>query len=174
MTAVLLQLFGLFAVLSVIAFGGGAGVIPDMQRAAVDQYHWLTAREFLDLFASSRASPGPGSMIVVLIGQKAAGLAGAAVSFVAMFGPTCVIIHFVARGWERARRAAWRAVVERALAPIAIGMTFASGFALMRGTETGWLPVAVTIASTAVFAFTSVHPIALLGAGAVVLLIAGG
>ena len=96
MTAVLLQLFGLFAVLSVIAFGGGAGVIPDMQRAAVDQYHWLTAREFLDLFAISRASPGPGSMIVVLIGQKAAGLAGAAVSFVAMFGPTCVIIHFVA------------------------------------------------------------------------------
>ena len=46
--------------LSMLAFGGGAGVIPDMQRAAVDQYHWMTAREFLDMFAISRAAPGPG------------------------------------------------------------------------------------------------------------------
>jgi chromate transporter len=80
MSLVLLQLIGLFAVLSMLAFGGGSGVIPDMQRAAVDRYHWLTAREFLDMFAISRAAPGPGSLIVVLIGLKAAGLAGAAVS----------------------------------------------------------------------------------------------
>ncbi len=73
MSLVLLQLIGLFAGLSMLAFGGGAGVIPDMQRAAVDQHHWLTAGEFLDMFAISRAAPGPGSLIVLLIGLKAAG-----------------------------------------------------------------------------------------------------
>ncbi len=36
MSLALLQLAGLFAMLSMLAFGGGAGVIPDMQRAAVD------------------------------------------------------------------------------------------------------------------------------------------
>ena len=60
MNPVLLQLAALFAMLSMLAFGGGAGVIPDMQRAAVEQYHWLTASEFLDMFAISRAAPGPG------------------------------------------------------------------------------------------------------------------
>ena len=174
MIVVLVQLASLFGLLSIIAFGGGAGVIPDMQRAAVDHYHWLTAREFLDLFGISRATPGPGSMIVALIGQRAAGLPGAAVAFAAMFAPTSLIIYFVARFWERARRAAWREVVESALAPIAIGMTFASGLALIRGTETGWLPVALTAVSTLTFAFTPVHPIALLAAGAAVLLLAGG
>ncbi len=91
MTVTLLQLFWLFALLSMVAFGGGAGVIPDIQRAAVTSYQWLTAKEFLDLFAISRAAPGPGSMIAALVGQKAAGLAGGAVAFVAMFGPSSLV-----------------------------------------------------------------------------------
>jgi chromate transporter len=174
MIQLLLQLALLFAGLSMLAFGGGAGVIPDIQRAVVDHYHWMTAHEFLDTFAISRAMPGPGSLIVVLIGQKAAGLPGAAVSFLAMFAPSCLIVYIVARIWHRAGRSPWRAVVERGLAPVAVGMTFASGLALMRGTESGWLPYTITIASTAAFAFTEINPIALLGAGAAALLLGGG
>jgi chromate transporter len=173
MSLILLRLVLLFAGLSMLAFGGGAGVIPDMQRATVDRYHWLTSREFLDMFAISRAAPGPGSLIVVLIGLKAAGLAGAAVSFAAMFAPSCLAVHIVARYWQKAARSAWRAVVERALAPVAVGLTFASGLALMRGTEHGWLPWGVTIVSTALFSFTETNPILLLGLGAAALLLVG-
>jgi chromate transporter len=173
MSLVLLQLAGLFAVLSLLAFGGGTGVLPDMQRAAVDQYHWLTAREFLDMFAISRATPGPGSLIVVLIGLKVAGLAGAAVSFTAMFAPSFLAVHLVARAWHRAARSAWRPLVERALAPVAVGLTFASGLALMRGTEHGWLPWTVTLVSTVLFSVTSINPILLLAAGAATLLVVG-
>ena len=173
MSIVLLQLIGLFAGLSMLAFGGGAGVIPDMQRAAVDQHHWLTAPEFLDMFAISRAAPGPGSLIVVLIGLKAAGMAGAALSFAAMFAPSCLAVHLVARYWQRAARAPWRAVVERALAPVAVGLTFASGLALMRGTEHGWAPWGITIISTGLFSLTNINPILLLGMGAVALSLVG-
>jgi chromate transporter len=173
MSLVLLQLLLLFAGLSMLAFGGGTGVIPDMQRQAVDHYHWLTSREFLDMFAISRAAPGPGSLIVLLIGLKAAGLVGAAVSFAAMFGPSCLAVHVVARYWQRAARSAWRALVERALAPVAVGLTFASGLSLMRGTEHGWLPWGVTIVSTALFSLTEINPILLLGLGAGTLLLVG-
>lgn len=172
MTPVLLQLFSLFALLSMLAFGGGAGVLPDIQRAAVETYHWMTPGEFLDMFAISRAAPGPGSLIVILIGQKAAGLPGAAVSFVAMFLPSCIVVHFVARFWHRAAHSAWREVVEKALAPVAIGLTFASGLALMRATETGVLPHAITIGGAAVFASTKIGPLYLLVAGAAAMLIA--
>lgn len=174
MSGPLLQLAGLFVVLSMLAFGGGAGVLPDMQRAAVDHYHWLTAREFLDMFAISRAAPGPGSLIVVLIGQKVAGLPGAAVAFLAMFGPSCLLVHVVARFWHRAAHAAWRRLLEAALAPVAVGLTFASGLALMRNTEHGWAAYAVTAASTLAFAFTEISPLWLLAGGAAVLLAAGG
>ena len=173
MTLVLLQLIGLFAGLSMLAFGGGAGVIPDMQRAAVDHYHWLTATAFLDMFAISRAAPGPGSLIVLLIGLKAAGIAGAAVSFAAMFAPSCIAVHIVARYWQRAARSTWRTVVERALAPVAIGLTFASGVALMRDTEHGWLPWGVTILSATLFSLTEINPILLLVLGGGTLLLVG-
>ena len=174
MIQLLLQLALLFAGLSMLAFGGGAGVIPDIQRAVVDHYHWMTAREFLDTFAISRAMPGPGSLIVVLIGQKAAGLPGAAVSFLAMFAPSCLIVYIVARIWHRAGRSPWRAVVERALAPVAVGLTYASGIALVRTTEHEWQAIAVTAAATLLLALTEVHPLLVLLAGAGALLLLGG
>lgn len=173
MIATLVQLALLFGGLSLLAFGGGTAVLPDMQHAAVDVQHWLTGPEFLAFFAISRASPGPGSLIVVLIGEKAAGLAGALVAFVAMFGPSCVMAYVAARVWHRSAHAAWRILVERALAPVAIGLTFASGLALIRGTEHGWVAYAVTACSTLAFAFTEVNPLALLAGGAVALLVAG-
>ncbi|MGA3005573.1 MAG: chromate transporter [Acetobacteraceae bacterium] len=174
MIATLLQLFALFALLSMVAFGGGANVIPDIQRAAVQTYQWMTAKEFLDLFAISRTGPGPGSMIAAMVGLRAAGLAGALVAFVAMFGPSSVVVHCVARFWNRAARRPWRAVVERALAPVGIGMTFATGLALVRGNEHEILFYAITAVSTVVFAFTEIHPLLLLASGAAILLLAGG
>jgi len=172
--ATLLQLFALFALLSMVAFGGGANVIPDIQRAAVQTYQWMTAKEFLDLFAISRTGPGPGSMIAAMVGLRAAGLAGALVAFVAMFGPSSVVVHCVARFWNRAARRPWRAVVERALAPVGIGMTFATGLALVRGNEHEILFYAITAVSSVVFAFTEIHPLLLLASGAAILLLAGG
>ena len=173
MIAPLMQLALLFGSLSLLAFGGGTAVLPDMQRATVDTYHWLTGPEFLAFFAISRAAPGPGSLIVGLIGQKVAGLPGAAVALVAMFGPSCALAYAMARLWHRTGGAAWRFHVERALAPVAIGLTFASGIALMRGTEHDWRAYAVTAAATLLLSLTEVNPLFVLGGGAVALLLAG-
>ena len=103
MIATLVQIAGVFGLLSLLAFGGGAAVLPDMQRAAVEVHRWVTAREFLDMFAISRTIP-PGSMIVVLIGQKAAGVAGGLVALLAMFGPSSILAFAVGRLWHRRGR----------------------------------------------------------------------
>ena len=173
MIATLLQIASLFGLLSLLAFGGGAAVLPDMQRAAVDVHHWVTSREFLDMFAISRAVP-PGSLIVVLVGQKAAGVAGGLVALVAMFGPSSILAYGVARLWHRAGRAVWRETIERALAPVAVGLTIASGIALARSTEHDIAAYAITAGTTLLLAFTELPPLAVLAAGAVALLLAGG
>ena len=170
----LAQLAGLFVVLSLLSVGGGNGVLPDMQRAAVDQYHWLTSRQFLDLFAISRATPGPGTLIVLLIGLKAAGLAGALVAGLSMFAPSCLIVHLAARFWGRAAGMAWRVIAERALAPVAIGLTLGSAIALVRLTGHDWRAYAVTAGSTLLLTLTDLHPMIALAAGAAVLLAVGG
>ena len=173
MIAILLQLAGLFAMLSLLAFGGGTGVLPDIQRASVDVHHWLTAREFLDMFALSRAVP-PGSMIVVLVGQRAAGVAGGLVALLAMFGPSSLVAFGVARLWHRAGGAAWRETLEQALAPVSVGLTIASGIALARSTEHDWAAYGITAAATLLLIFTRLHPLVVMTAGALLLILAGG
>lgn len=173
MIAILLQIAAMFAVLSLLAFGGGAAVLPDMQHQAVDLHHWVTAREFLDMFALSRAVP-PGSLIVVLVGQKAAGVAGGLVAMLAMFGPSSLLAFAVARLWHRAGGAAWRETLEQALAPVSVGLTIASGIALARSTEHDWAAYAITAAAMLLLVFTRLHPLVVMTAGALLLILAGG
>lgn len=173
MIATLLQIAAMFCVLSLLAFGGGAAVLPDMQRQAVDVHHWVTSAEFLDMFAISRAIP-PGSLIVVLIGQKAAGIVGAGVALLAMFGPSSLLAFMMARLWHRAGGAAWRKIAEQALAPVSVGLTIASGIALARSTEHHWTGYLITIATTLLLSFTRLHPLAVMGAGAALVVVAGG
>jgi chromate transporter len=163
---VLVQLALLFAGLSLLAVGSANSVVPDMQRAAVQTYHWMTDRDFLDLFALSRVAPGPGSLIVALIGQKAAGLTGAAVATLAMFTPSCLLVYGVARAWHRFRDATWRTRAERALGPVVVGLIFASAMVLIRGTEHGLTAYALTALATLVLTATDTHPLVVMGAAA--------
>ena len=169
----LLALFLVFAPLSLVSLGGGPSIFAEMQRQAVDVHHWLTSREFLDMFALSRAIP-PGSMIVVLVGQKAAGVLGGLVALLAMFGPSSLLAYAVARLWHRAGGAAWRETLEQALAPVSIGVTIASGIALARSTEHDWAAYGITAATTLLLALTRLHPLAVMGGGAVLLAMVGG
>jgi chromate transporter len=164
MIATLGQLLGLFALLSVLAVGGGAGIIPAMQHAAVNVHQWMTNRQFLDVFAISRAAPGPGSLIAVLVGLKAAGLAGALVAGFAMYTPSCMMVHAAARVWRRYEHASWRQTVERGLAPVAVGLTYASSFALLRGTEHTLLALGSTVVATIVLVMTEINPLIILAA----------
>ena len=44
-----------FVLLSLLAVGGANAVIPEIQRVAVDQHHWLTNTQFVELFAIAQA-----------------------------------------------------------------------------------------------------------------------
>ncbi len=100
MGAVLLTLAIIFTQLSLIAFGGGNTILPEMQRQVVDIHHWMTAQEFSALFAMAQAAPGPNMMIVPLVGWHVAGLSGLLVTSTAKFLPSSLITVFVMRGCQ--------------------------------------------------------------------------
>ena len=49
---------------------------------------------------------------------------------------------------------------------MAVGLVFASGLALIRGTEHSWGAYALTAAATVVLAVSEMHPLIVLAAGA--------
>ena len=104
-----------FAILSLFAIGGAMAVVPEMHRQAVDVAHWMTERQFADLFAIGQAAPGPNIIVVTLIGFKAAGIPGALTATLAMCGPTCVLTYYVSRTFDKYKDAHWRIVVQAGL-----------------------------------------------------------
>jgi len=156
-----------FALLSLFAVGGANAAVPEMHRIAVDVQHWMTDRQFGDLFAISQLSPGPNVLIVTLIGYHVAGIAGAVVTTLAMCGPSAICAYFVSRSWERARDARWRGIVQSALVPVSIGLVIASAYLLTLTIDRSWQAAVVTVAAAGTTLATRFNPLWTLLAGAV-------
>jgi chromate transporter len=155
----LLALAAHFALLSLFAVGGGMAVVPEMHRQAVEVSHWMTERQFTDLFAIAQASPGPNIIVVTLIGYQAAGVAGALVATLAMCGPTCVITYYVSRAFDRFKDARWRIVVQAGLVPVSVGLFAAGAFVVARAADQNLAAVAITAATAAVAYWTRFNPL---------------
>jgi chromate transporter len=156
-----------FGLMSLFAVGGANAAIPEMHRIAVEVRHWMTDKEFADVFAISQLSPGPNVLIVTLIGYSVAGIAGALAATLAMCGPTALLAYYVNRLLARSRHSRWPAVIQAALVPLSIGLMAASGLILARTSDQSWI-AAVTTVITAIVAFaTRLNPFWLLLAGGV-------
>jgi chromate transporter len=163
----LLQLIVVFGSLSLLSFGGTNTVLPEMHRQAVSVQHWLTDLEFASIFAISQASPGPSSLIVSLVGLKAAGWIGALVAVMAMFIP-CAGLTFVASlAWERFRDAKWRIAAEKGLAPITVGLLLSSGLVITRAADHGWSAFILTGATTVLLVVTRMNPLFVMAAAGI-------
>jgi chromate transporter len=161
----LLALALVFAPLSLLSIGGGASLLAEIEHQSVSVHAWTTQREFADLFAISRAAPGPGTMLSTLIGWKVAGLAGALTATVALYLPSSFLVYAAARLWGRWRGSVWHTAVERGLAPIAAGLILAGGIAVLRVSPGGPAVWAAAIVSTALLLCRpSLHPLALFAA----------
>lgn len=167
---VLLALLAIFGPLSLTTIGGGQGITSEIHRQVVLEHGWLTEQRFVLDFALSRLAPGPGSLLVALIGWDVAGLPGALVAATAIFLPSSVLLYGLARIWARYRGRPWQAAVERGLAPIAAGLILAASLTLAEAAQGGWLAWAVALGSTVVLTVTRLSPFLLLGAGAGVFL----
>lgn len=173
MNGKLLALVAVFAPLSLVTIGGWQAAIADIQRQVVGVHHWMTEAGFVDAFAISRLAPGPGSLLVTLIGWQVAGIPGAIVATLAIFGPTAFLIYGVAHLWMRYRGARWQAAIEGGLRPVAAGMILAAVFVLLRSLEGGWLARGIAFVSTGLLMTTRISPIPLLAAGAAIFVYIG-
>ncbi len=165
---VLFEIAWRFASLSLLAIGGINALLPEFHRVVVDVEHWMTSAQFADLFALAQLAPGPNAMVVSLLGWQVAGVPGAFVATVAACGPSSIVCYFAMRRFERMKRARMRQVVQRALAPIAIGLVLASGYTLARAADRSALALALTAVAAAIIAWTRVNPVWVLAAAALV------
>ncbi|MBR5152294.1 MAG: chromate transporter [Clostridia bacterium] len=93
----MLQLFSTFFKIGAFTFGGGYAMIPLIQKEMVENKHWISDEDILEIVAIAESTPGPIAInAATFIGYRKAGVWG---SFAATFGtvlPSFVIITVIA------------------------------------------------------------------------------
>ena len=93
-----LLLFLEFAKVGLFCVGGGYASMPLIQASVVENYHWLSLSEFVDIFTISQMTPGPiGINAATFAGMKIAGIPGAISATLGFATPSFIICILVAR-----------------------------------------------------------------------------
>lgn len=96
-----LTIFLFFAKAGSFVFGSGLAIVPFLYGSTVQQFHWLTEREFLDAVAVAMITPGPVVITVGFIGYLVAGLQGAIAAAMGVFLPVYLVVVILTPWYER-------------------------------------------------------------------------
>ncbi len=167
----LIQLAWVFALLSIMAVGGGTAVLPEMQRMTVTQFHWVTEKQFRDIYSLGQVAPGPNMLMVMVIGYRVAGYLGAMVVTFAFFLPDCILTLFINRMWLRFSGSPWRDAIQRAMAPIAIGLMLSGTYSIARLSIHNIMGFAIAAGTLSVLMWRRINPLLLISVGGLAYLI---
>lgn len=165
---ILVTLAIVFTQLSLLAFGGGNAILPEMQHQVVEVHHWLTANEFSTMFALAQAAPGPNMMIVPLVGWHVAGPMGLLVTSLAKFGPSSIVTVVALKFWNQFKNSPLRAKFEKALKPITVGLVLVSAWIIADTSAQSYLLIGVVIVATIMSLYKRIHPLWVMAFGAIV------
>lgn len=168
--SLVLQVLGVFSLLSVLAVGGGAAVLPEMKALTVGPSPWITADQFGQIYSLGQLAPGPNMLMVSVIGYHVTGPLGALAALVGFFLPAAVITFYSGRMWDRFADNPWRASLARGLGPVTVGLILAGALAIERAVMRGHgaVPYAVAAAVVLVLLRVRINPVFLILAGGAV------
>src|SRR5215216_2119862 len=81
------QIGAYFAYAGSFVFGSGLAIVPFLYGGVVQEYHWLTDRQFIDAVAVAMITPGPVVITTGFIGYLVAGFWGSVVAAAGTFIP---------------------------------------------------------------------------------------
>ena len=163
----LAELFIRFAVISLLAFGGGQAALPLVERLVVSEAHWLSASAFGTAVAFGYVTPGPVLITATFVGHRVAGLPGAIVATLGAFFMPWLLSTAAA---QQAARWAQHPALRRfgaGATPAAIGLLGVTALALTREAVVGTPQLLIVAATLLILAVTRTHPAVLLAGGGV-------
>ena len=113
-------LFVTMLTISAFTFGGGFVIVSLMKKKLVDELHWLTEEEMLDMTALAQSAPGAIAVnAAILVGRRIAGTAGMLLGVLGTLIPPVVIIGVISLMYARFAASEW---VKAALSGMSCGV----------------------------------------------------
>jgi len=138
-----------FAEAGAFVFGSGLAIVPFLHGGVVQEFRWLSERQFLDAVAVAMITPGPVVITVGFIGYLVAGLAGSIIAALATFLPCYLFTVIPAPHFQRlSRNPSIRAFVDGVTAA-ATGAIAGAAFVLGRRALVDWGAGLIALATLA-------------------------
>ena len=111
-----MKLFYYTFLLSAFTFGGGYVIVPLMRKRFVEDLHWISEDEMLDLISVSQSSPGPIAVNAsLMIGYHMGGIPGALITAFGTILPPLIIISGISFFYQQFRDNAYVSAVMRGM-----------------------------------------------------------
>lgn len=155
------RLAGFFTLTALVTFGGAYAVLPFVADQAVNNFHWLSAKDMVAGLALGESTPGPLIMVNTFVGFLAGhsakgtlvwGVVGASVATLCTFIPSFVFILNGAPFIDRMRPDGPLADMLSAITAAVVGVIAALGVfvarhALVVDDRPDWLPILLAVAA---------------------------
>ncbi len=90
------KVFLTFLKIGAFTFGGGYAMIPLIQKEAVENHHWITDDDILEIIAIAESTPGPIAInSATFVGYRTCGVLGSAAATLGVVLPSFVIIYAI-------------------------------------------------------------------------------
>jgi chromate transporter len=143
------QIGAYFAYAGSFVFGSGLAIVPFLYGGVVQEYHWLTDRQFVDAVAVAMITPGPVVITTGFIGYLVAGIWGAVVAALATFVPCYLFTILPAPYFKKhGKRPAIVAFVDGVTAA-AIGAITGAVIVIAQRSITDWVTAGLALVTVA-------------------------
>src|SRR5215831_13803944 len=127
------RLLWIWTVVGAQSFGGGSATLYLMRRVAVERHGWITDEDFTRYWGICQIAPGINILgLVILIGFRVAGAAGAALSLTGLLLPSAAITVALTSIYAGVRE---MPIVRAAIAgvvPATVGLGLMLGYTMVR------------------------------------------
>ena len=119
---IFIQLFGVFARIGAVTFGGGYAMVSLIERELSDR-GWLSAAEFADIVAVSQMTPGPLALnVATYVGRQIAGIPGALSASLGLAAPAFIITAVALLVVRKGRNFRWARAAVRGIQGAVLGL----------------------------------------------------
>lgn len=168
-----LELFFQFALISLVAFGGGQSALPLIERKSVAEQNWVTPETFGTAVAFGYITPGPVLITATFIGYQTKGFLGALIATIGVFLIPYLLASFASDSMNNMAKSKWLKAFGKGATPAVIGLLGVTVFSLIQGSLMDiWFYIMVFVTVFLVIK-TKIHPTLLLLGGAVIGVVTG-
>ena len=143
------DLFLTFMKIGGLTLGGGAAMVPIMEKEIVHKHEWLSKEEFLDIYAVSQATPGIFAVDMAShIGYKCGGVRSGIIAAMGVAVPSIVIILIIAMVFSQFKDNYWVESFFKGVRPAVVALLAVPIFTMAKSAHITWSNCWIPILST--------------------------